>query len=287
MRKSIKIIIISLVVAAIVGCALYFILRKKEVEEDTSLQISTMIYSEGRKEFNAEFEKMSENLNESGSDDRIEIVLEVNQNLDNVVWSLLSDYVSTETKVYNSDIAKSFDELKESQTKMLEMMKEYNKKVEIDEKKSQPMFNRNVGANDFFEQACQYLSKYASFAIKLNENLNSNKAQNAKFNVFEVYCRIVNHSFSEIKEDGKLIQLKDYDAVSIFNGLLNIDGINMNGTGMNLYSECVNMFNKYYSECDKNLMAKEFESLYNQVTSATQETKEGTAMFYLKAIFNV
>lgn len=287
MRKSIKIIIISLVVAAIIGCILFFLLRKKEVEEDTSLQISTIIYSDERKEFNSEFEKMSENLIKSGTDDRIGIVLEVNQNLDDIVWSLLSDYVSSETKVYNSKVAENFEALKEEQAHLLAMMKEYNKKVEIDEKKSQPMFDRNVGANDFFVQSCHYLSEYANFAIELNKNLNSNKAQNAKFNVFEVYCRIVVKALSETTEVGKLIQLKDYDSVNIFNGLLNIDGINIDGNGVNLYSECVNQFNKYYSDCNKDLLVKDFESLYEQVTSATQETKEGTAMFYLKTIFNV
>ena len=286
MKKVIKISIISIIVAAIAGCGLFFILRNREIKKDTTPQISSMIYSQSRDAFNAEIEKMGNNLNSDGTDNRVIIVLEVNKNLDGIVWSLLSDYAKTETKVHNESVSRSFNSLKSSQSQLMSMMKEFNKKVEIDEAKSEPgYFKRHLGANDFFDQACYYLGKYAEFAKDLNSEVNSNKKQNVRFNVFEAYCNVVITSFEQTDIVKNLLQLKDYSSINEFNRLFKLDGINL--VAPNKYTESVNQFNSYYSACDKELFAINFAKNLKSVYSANQETKEEIAMFYFKSIYNV
>ena len=286
MKKIVKISIICAIVAVIAGCGLFFIFRKKEIKKDTTPQISSMIYSESRELFNKEIEKMGNNLNTDGTDNRVIIILDVNQNLDNIVWSLLSDFAKTETKVYDESVAQSFNSLKSSQSYLMAMMKEFNKKVEIDEKKSeQGFFKRHLGANDFFDQACSYLVSYAKFAQELNAEVDSNKAHNARFNVFDAYCNVVINSFKQTTITKNLLQLKDYSSINEFNKLFKLNGINL--VAENKFGESVNLFNSYYSDCDKNQFAVDFAKNFKQVLSANQETEEEIAMFYFKSIYNV
>ena len=285
MKKIVKISIICAIVAVVVGCSLFFILRKKEIKEDTTPQISSMIYGEQRALFNAEIKEMGNNLNADGTDNRVITVLEVNQNLDDIVWSLLSDYVTTETKVHNESVSESYNSLKSSQAHLMSMMKEFNKKVDIDETKSVSRFNRHLGANDFFDQACYYLSKYAKFVQSLNDEVNKNKSQNVRFNIFDAYCSVVVMSFEETTIERNWLHLKDYSSINLFNSMLELDGVNL--IVPNKTSENVNLFNKFYSDCDTNEFAKNFAKNFNSVHSANQETNEEIAMFYFKSIYNV
>ena len=286
MKKKLRIILIVVLIVAVLGVALFFVFKKKKEHDETRTSISTMLRGEDKDIFDATIKKMGQYLNSDNTDDRVNIVLETNKNLDDIVWSLVSYYVKDETKIRDKEISLAYSEIKMSESLMKRMVDEYVKKVEIDQDKSVSRFNRHLGANDFFSQACYHLIKYANFVNLLNNAIRSNKGSDIRFNAFEVYANIVINSFGETKIQNNLICLKDYSSIDLINSKFKIDGIELQ-LGENKFSEEVNLFNKYYSNCDKLLFAKEFSTNSSYVTNSNQDTNEKIAMHYFKKIFNI
>ena len=281
MKKFLKVsIIVVLVVAVILGTCYFFFSRYKR-KSNTTPSIVDMLQSEAVVKFKDDLAQVNSVItNSEAADTRIALVIEANNKLDQIIYTLSSYYISSNTQITNADIAHSLNAIVSSRNLLNRMMQEYMLK------KESASFNKHVGANDLYVQACSYLVQSARFANLINQSLVINKEADVRFAMFEIYCNVVinTYSSSNLVTLNRRIMVNDYSNMAKMNSLLNIENLNLIN---NQYSIDNNNFIKYYNICAKDVFAKTLATNIQNVSDAEQDTNEKIATYYFKQIYGI
>jgi len=279
MRKFLKVfIIVLLVIASIVGTCYFFFSNLKK-KNNTTASFAEILFSESNQEFDADLYKMSFYVNGDGTDDRVDLIVETNDQLQEV-WIVLSTYfVENDTKINHEKISKALNQYASAKNLLNNMMQEYTIK------KDSIYFDRHLGANDFYNQSCNYLVKFAKLLNLINANLKINKNADFKFSMFDVYTNLVINTFSSIKQEIYLV-VEDEQTISNINNIMLID----NGiitTDVEPFAKEINQFNELYHSCNKGEFSKNLGSNLQTVTNENQTTNEKLATYYFKRILGI
>lgn len=285
MKKFLKVFIIILLVLAVIGGTCYFFFRKLEIKNNNTGSIVEMLQSESKQKFDSNIALMNELVNSDSSDDRVELIVETSQNLDQIVFELSTYHIETNTAINNEKIAEKLRGVKSTMNLLNRMVEEYNLK------KDSAYFNKHSGANDFYEKSCDYLVEYARLVQLINSNLkNVNKTSDLKFNMFDVYSNIVIGTFKETKQyehpQGELKVVEVVENIKKINEIFTIED-SFIVTKSNQFSSYVNQFNQYYAKSDKELFALEFALNIRSATANSENTHEENATYILKLIFGI
>ena len=282
MKKFIKISIIVLLVVAVIVGTCFFFFRKIDKKNSTTDSIAAMLQEKSKLKFNSDLYIINDIANSDGTDDRISLIIETNENLDEIVYVLATYYIDSNTKIENKDIANKINEVNALRNSLITMMKEYQIK------KDSAYFNRHTGLNDLYEKSCSYLVHYATFANLLNDSLsNLDKSADIKFNMFNIYSNIVINSFNgtEVNVDLRKV-VKNENNINLINDVFEIQNSFIVTSG-NQFSISINQFNQYYNLCDKTTFANNLYENVNSVTTANQDTNEKIATYYFKLIYGI
>ncbi len=273
-----------LLVLAVIGGTVYFFFRKIEKENNNTGSIIEMLESESKNRYNENLAFTYEVINQNKDDDRLNLIIETSNNLDNIVRILISYYVESETAIDNEIIAKQLKKVHDSRDLLDRMLTEYLIKKESE------FFDHHEGANDLYEQSCRYLIEYATFANLINESItNVDRTADIKFNIFEVYSNVVKTTFAFTKEEyvdnTVKVVLENTETIALLNGLLKIENSYV-VTVVDKFSMEVRDFNEYYLKCDKFVFASNL--LTNiEIVSESRGSNEKIATYYFKEVFDL
>ncbi len=279
MKKFLKVFIVVLLVLAVVGVTCYFFFKKIKEKDNTTPSFATFLTSDEAVEFNTNLFVITKELGDNG-DTRFSLLKQTCGNLDSIVFSLSTYNIQNNTQIKDEEISSTFKLVKNKRDLLLRMMQEYNLK------KSSSLFDKKLGANDLYEETCDYLIKYANLANMLNEYVSGvNKNSDVEFNVFDVYINVVKNDFSETETISKLVKVKNSNNITKLNSIVVLDfkGLIINDR----FSINVNKFNEYYLSCDKTKFAQNFGSNMNSVVSENQTANEKIATYYFKLVFGL
>ncbi len=299
MKKFLKVFIIVILVLGVIAGTTFFFFRNLKEKNNTTSSIAAMLQSESKLKFNEGLDTLNGIANDDKSDERMELLIKTNKNLDEIIFVLATYYIDTDTKINNEAIAEKFKDVNSSRDLLIKMIDEYT----IKEENAENYFNEHSGLNDFYDQCCDYLVQYATLANLLNESLNVNKSADFKFNMFNVYSNVVINTFNETEliihnanEEGehKRVIVKNSSNIDVINGMFKIrnsyivivknEGL-ANEEVVVLNSSNVNKFNEWYNKCDKTTFAKEFD---NNIKNASKTgPKEVVSAYYLKLIYGI
>ena len=280
MKKFLKTFIIILLVLCVIGGTVYFFFKNMKEKDNTTESIVGMLKSESKIAFNESLNKMSTFVNSDGTDNRLDILIETSNKLDDIVYTLTTYLVEDDT-INNEEIAKSLKSVNASKTTLNAMMKEYNIK------KDSSFFNRHLGANDFYEEMSSYLTKYSTFANLLNNYINVDKTADIKFDLFNVYTNVVSNTFKTLATKDNLVVVQNDDNIEEVNTRIVIDNSYVVTSG-NQFSINNNNFIKYYNKCEKQEFAKNLTTNINSVTEISENsTNEQIATYYYKLVFGM
>lgn len=286
MKKFLKVFIIVLLVLGVVGVTCYFFFKKVEERNNTTEPLATMLYSEGKQNFNQALIDMNTLVKNGSTDNRLDLIVKTSENLDDIVKVLSSYYVAQNTQINDEQISKALNKVNSSRSLLNSMLQEYNLKVTST---SSAYFNRHTGANDFYSQACVYLINYATFANLLNSSLNVNRVSDLRFNMFEVYCNIAINAFSETKIStigtDKCVVISNQTNINVMNQYFHIENLHII-TSVHAFDASVNAFNAYYSISNKIAFANDLSSKVVSVTTAMGNNEE-IATYYFKLIYGI
>ena len=293
MKKFLKVFIIVLLVLGVIGGTAFFFFRKIEKENNTTTSIVAMLKAEKKLEFNEDLKEIQTYVNSDGTDTRVDLIISTSEKLDEIVYILSTYHIENNTKINNEQIADQFKEVKNSRSLLSRMIAEY--KIKKDSSK----FDRHLGANDLYEQSCDYLVNCAKLANLINNNLDVDKSADIKFNMFEVYANVVIDTFNDkninkgadIKTD-----LKNADNIDVMNSVLQIrnsyivkieNANTQDEIVTHLFTANNNYFNNYYNKCDKSSFAKNLANNLELVTDSEQPTNEKIATYYFRLIYGI
>jgi hypothetical protein len=280
MKKFLKVFIIVLLVVAVVAGTCVFFFKRMEKRNNTTESLAGMFAGEANKKFNEDLSFINSIVKAGGTDNRIELIVETNKNLDSILLSLITFHIGNDFKINDKEISKAVDSLNHARSVMNSMMVEYNIK------KDSEFFNRQLGINDFYKQSCSYFVNYANLIKLINDDLNVNRMADAKYNIYDVYANVVIQTFSSTNASS--VQ----NAPVVITNSANINKINsyfkQNDSFFktsNVFDSNVSNFNRYYMNCNKSLFASEFANNVENVTTENQSTNEKIATYYFKLIF--
>ena len=283
MKKFLKIFIVMLLVLGVIGGTCYFFFLDLKKKNSTTPSVAEYLASVNKSTFDADLIRVKSIMNDNSNDKRFDLIVVTSGKLDNMMASVSSYYVSSNTQINNKEIFNSFNDVKSSRALLQNMMNEYQRKSE-----NSTYFDKTLGANDMYLQACNYLMSYAQLIRLVQESLSVNRNSCVKFNLFDVYTNVVAQTFSKTNID----QLRtaplvvDNDAnLDIMNRNIDFDGLSLKLT--NPASSIANNFDKYYSQCSKADFALNLSSNVAIVNNANQSTNEKIATYYLKAILGL
>lgn len=278
MKKFLKIFIIVLLVGSVIGGTCYFFFRNLEKNNHTTSSIASYLMSEEKQNFNNSLYEMHNLANSDSTDSRLALIAETNFQLDDMMMVVCSFYVENNTKINDKEISNSFNQLKSSQTLLMAMVNEY--KI----KSTSNYFDRHVGANDYYKQACSYLMQYASFVNLVSENINViNKSVDVRFSMINLYSNVVINTFKSTKEMSNRVDVTNKDNINWIN--LNVVFENSCLDVTNAYSSNANNFIKFYSACNKSEFASNLKSNITTASKPNQSsTAEQSASYYLKEL---
>jgi len=283
MKKFLKVFIVVLLVLAVIGVTCYFFFKRVEEKNNTTEPLATMIYSEEKIKFNQDLSAMSNLVNSDGTDQRIQLLIKTNSNLDDIFKVVSSYYINQNTQINNEQISKALKQVKSSRNLLVSMMKEYNIKKESD------YFNRHLGANDFYQETCNYLVKYATLTNLINSTLNVDRMADVKFNMFEVYTNIVISTFKEtnasVVGDSGWVMVNNANNINIINTYFRMQNSYIL-TDCNLFDKTISNFNKYYSISNRTKFAGDLSFNINNVSTASG-TNEEIATYYFKLMYGI
>ena len=286
MKKFLKVFIIVLLVLGVIGVTCYFFFKKVEEKNNTTEPLATMLYSESKQNFNQSLIDMNSLVKEGSTDNRLDLIVRTNNNLDNVVKVLSSYYVAQNTQINDAQISKALNRVNSSRSLLNSMIKEYNLKVTST---SSAYFNRHTGANDFYKQACVYLINYATFANLLNSSLNVDRVSDLRFNMFEVYCNVVINAFSETNAatvgSNGLVVITNSNNINIMNAHFVINNLHI-VTNVHTFEHTIITFNEFYNMSNKVAFANDLSVNVNNVSTASG-TNEEIATYYFKLIYGI
>ncbi len=286
MKKFLKVFIVVLLVLAVIGVTCYFFFKRVEEKNNTTEPLATMLYSQSNKDFNQSLITMSDWVNEDSTDNRVDLLIRTNTNLDNIVATLSSYYVAQNTQINDEEIAKALKSVNASRSLLKSMIQEYNIKVSST---SSQYFNRHTGANDFYQQACVYFVNYANLANLLNSRLNVDRISDLRFNMFEVYCNVVINAFSETNAatvgSTGWVMITNANNINVLDYYFRVYNLHIMTNGHS-FDSSVNAFNYYYSISNKAVFANEIGENISNVNAATG-TNEEIATYYFKVIYGI
>ncbi len=269
-------------VSVVVGTCVFFF-RKHEKKNNTTESLVAYFNSESNDSFKQKMSNMSSLVNSDGTDSRLNIIIETNENLDSIVNVLISYHIESGTKINDEGIANSFKKVKSSKSTLEAMMNEYIIKA------TSTYFDRHLGANDFYIKASKYLVQYAEFAKLINNSVDVDKNADVKFNVFDVYSNVVIQTFKFLNTDQSLtskVVVNNVSNIVIMNNRFTIIN-SIVQTSTPLFSKNNNDFNKYYNNCNKTEFASRLAENVGTVTSVEQDNNEKIATYYFKMIMGL
>ena len=293
MKRFLRVFIIVLLVLGVIGGTSYFFFKKVEEKNNTTASIAGLLQSEDKVKFNQNLKVIAEYVNSDGTDDRMNLIILTSEKLDNIVYILSTYHIDSKTKINNEQIANKLDQVESSRNLLTKMINEYNIK------KDSPKFDRHLGANDLYLQACTYLVNYANFANLLNQNLDVDKMSDIKFNMFEIYTNVVVETFSKVNDDdaentnvvisnslnidaiNEVLKIRNSYIVKIENENTSDEKITILVTSYN------NAFNTYYNKCNKTSFAKNLAENLELSTNLIQPNNERTAAYYFNLIYGI
>ena len=155
-------------------------------------------------------------------------------------------------------------------------------------------FNKHLGANDLYVQACSYLVDYSNFANTLNKIVSNKKLEELKFNMFELYSNVAASTFDKSKveeNDNSWLVVSSTSNIDIMNSALEIRNNHIvkikNEVATIVNSSNSNLFNNYYGKCNKKSFANNLSVNISSATSSTQSSNEGYAAYYFKGIYEI
>lgn len=281
MKKFLKVLIIVLLVLGAVGGTTYFFFKNNKKKSGDTGSLVNMLTSQQKLDFNNDLRKMRTIVNSDLTDNRLTVIIETNDKLDQVVYGLLSYYVDTNTTINNIPIKEQLDVVNVNRALLGDMIKEYNIK------KDSVFFDRHLGANDFYKNASVYLVEYAKFTDMLNDYTKvNNKNADIKFAMIEVYTDVVENTFSKVVKNAKnLNEIENASIISLINDKMFIDNSYIQST--QAYTANASNFVKYYNNCNKQNFASSLANNVTTVTSAEQANNELIATYYFKLIFGI
>ena len=286
MKKFVKVFIIVLLVLAVVGGTVYFFFKKIEEKNNNTGSIVAMLESESKLKFNDDIVKIDNLLNLDGTDNRMELIIETNNNLDEIIYVLSTYYVDSNTSINNKTIADKFKQVNASRELLSRMMAEYNLKAAYNLESDTKCFNMHEGANDVYKQSCLYLKQYAELANLLNVSLaDLQKTADFKFSMFEIYTNVAINTFNTTKNNSNIIIVDYSKNIDLINNYFEIDNSYISST--NQFTSYVNKFNEYYNKCDKTKFAQSLFQNTENVTTVNQDTNEEIATYYFKQIYGI
>ncbi|MBQ8615429.1 MAG: hypothetical protein IJ415_02565 [Clostridia bacterium] len=280
MKNFLKVFIIIILVIGTIGGTCYFFFRNMEEKDNTTASIAGELYSESKLQFNQSLLTMNALVNSDGTDDRLALLIETNSQVDEIVEVLASYHIENDTKINNEKISKALNQVSASRSLINSMVAEYSIK------KDSSYFNRHLGANDFYQEFCNYLVSYAKFANLVNANLSVNKQIDLKFNMFDIYTNVVMNTFNQTITSNLKVIVKDAYNINKINDILQIDN-SLIETEVERFAIEINYFNEAYNNCNKTDFATNLVSNIATVTNADQTTNEKIATYYFKQIFGV
>ena len=288
MKKFLKVFIIILSIVAVVAGTAFFFFRKLEEKNNKTGSIIELLQSEDKIKFDEDLIYVSDVLT-NDSDSRLELVLKTSKKLDEITLDLSTYNIQNNTSINDKNISQKLKQVNSLRSSMSGMIVEFKIKDA-----NSTIFNEKEGANDLFKQSCYYLTEYANLVKMLNINSNYD---DLKFNMFELYANVVIDSFSvsNLIYDGadKTFNLDNKANIEKMNAILKIRNsriVRISNEGLDnetveiLNSSDVNKFNRFYSQSDKALFAKELSS---NLTYNNQSTVEKKAAYYLKLVFGI
>lgn len=281
MKKFLKVLIIVLLVLGAVGGTTYFFFKNNKKKSGDTGSLVNMLTSQQKLDFNNDLRKMRTIVNSDLTDNRLTVIIETNDKLDQVVYGLLSYYLDTNTTINNIPIKEQLDVVNANRALLGDMIKEYNIK------KDSVFFDRHLGANDFYKNASVYLVEYAKFTDMLNDYTKvNNKNADIKFAMIEVYTDVVENTFSKVVKNAKnLNEIENASNISLINDKMFIDNSYIQST--QAYTANASNFVKYYNNCNKQNFASSLANNVTTVTSAEQANNELIATYYFKLIFGI
>ena len=280
MKKFIKVFIIVLLVVAVVAGTAFFFFRKIEEKNNTSASIAAITNPKGTSEFYAQLDEMKDLVNSDGTDNRLDIVIETCERLDQYIFALSTYYIDTDTKINNEKIANLTNQLSASKSLMSSMVQEYNIK------KESSYFDRHLGANDFYKQACSHIITSANLLKEINNNINVNKDADIKFSMFECYANVAIQTFTSTQVVNSKIVIKDSSNIQIMHKNVEFNG-SLVETETSAFGSEIRSFNKYYSDCNKTEFASKLAENISSVNSVEQDSNEKIATYYFKLIYGI
>ncbi|MFQ6751978.1 MAG: hypothetical protein ACLRFL_00235 [Clostridia bacterium] len=278
MKKILKVIIISILVLGVIAGTCYIFYKNMKPEKDPIVLVD-YIKSEEKVKFNQGLADVDWYLSTVG-DNRLDLMLVAHDNLDSIMNSLSVYVVADGGKIMDQGVINALNNVSGARSNTQAMINEYKIKT------TSPFFPMSLGANDLYEQASEYLTKYARLVIEINDyvrDLGINTESDPKFNMFDLYANIVSGAFEEVTIlDGSLSLIKDSANISLVNNHFKINGNYLDISSP--FAKATNDFNAYYSKCDKKEFAKNFANNINNVQSIVvgENTNEEIATFYYK-----
>lgn len=304
MKKFLKIFIIVLLVLAVIGGTIFFFFKKHKKENITTGSIANFLLSDNKNTLTKKFLIIDEHIiSKDEPDNRMDILIETNEKLDDIMLVLVSYYAESGTSIENKEINKKLLDLKEINKKLIRMSEEYSVKSGyfINEQNevefNTTYFDEHLGLNDLYIETCSYLVQYAKLLNMINNTLNVDKISDIKFNMFEIYANIVISTFDSTSgstETKTRVQIEDDENINTINSILKIRNLNIVKienentqfeTFKLLVTENNNEFAKHYNNCNKQLFADDFA--YGWESTASPLTNEEKAMKYLKLIYGI
>ena len=250
-------------------------------KNNTTQSLVAMLNSTSKIEFNEDLATMNSIVNSDGTDARLNVLIATNSRLDEIVYTLTSYFVQSNTQINNEEIAKALRTVLSSRSTLEAMIDEYFIK------KESAYFDRHLGANDFYKEMSYYLKNYARFASLLNNYVSlQNKNNDVKFSMIEVYTDVVRNTFSLLNEDAR-IEISNKTNINEVNLRIAIHNFHIT-TSLHSLSINGNYFIKYYNLCNKQEFAKNIATYISSVSTVTEDsTYEEVATYYYKLYFGI
>ena len=279
MKTFLKVFIVVILVIGSIAGTTFFFFRNRKIKNNTSGSVAEMLFSDSKAEFDVDLATMNALIDSDGTDSRMDLIIETNQQLDEIAEILATYYIQTGTKINNEKIAKALNRLNSSRSLMVSMIDEYYIK------KESAFFDRHLGANDFYKQSCVYFVDYANFITLLNNNIQANKNADLKFTMIDVYANVVLTSFDEVQSNSKSrVEIKDKEDILFINQKLNFNGSFVQ-TKIEPFDYRMVKFIKAYYNCNKTAFAEDLSLNVGSVSTEMETTQERIASYYFKQIF--
>lgn len=284
MKKVLKVIIITLlVIAAIVGtCFVFF--KNYKTAFVPELSLIELTNSEENNKLDKGYTTVYILIVGKKPEDRIPLLQNVSNELDNIWDSLMGYYVSSNFKVKDADLNKKHEQVVKQRKLVLSMIEEFRIKSSSD------WFKRDLGANDIVKASADYLVKYADLVLHLNNMLDAkkdlNKKSDLKFAMFDLYARVVKNNFSKTKvNNNKLVVVENTYDMNELNDYFTIQSSYILAT--EAFSSNAIKFIEYYASCKDEFAVNFASNIEREITLTNTSTSLEKTIFYFQKVYGI